>query len=746
MSRVAVVMGSVLGVVLLLAAAIVGDAAPARAEPVPGRVLVLSLPTLSWVDLHAGDTPHLDALVDQSAIAALSVRDVEPLTDAVDGYATVNAGTRARGVALSGQVMEPDEDFLGTPAADVLHRNTGRRVVDGLMAFAVDAMERRNGGLAYDAEVGALGEALDGAGVPRAVVANADGLGLLRAPIFSRTAGIALMDEEGLVPGGATSPALLEDTPSAPFGVQLSIHAVGVAFDAAWSGGGVVLVEGSDLERADRYRDHVAPQQEQPMRRAALRHTDDLVGDLLVHVDPERDAVLLISPYHPADQVRLTAAALRAPGIQPGLLQSASTRRPGLVTLVDVAPTILDLAGAEAPESMEGRRFERAGDGAATGKERAADLDEIDQAARYRDRMVAPVALAFVALQALLWFAAAFALSRGTRRARRLVSLAALAMLAYLPATYLAGLVPFHDVSTLAYWGFVIGVAAALAIGASLAGARETLDPLLLVLGGVFGLLVVDMLLGAPLQLNTVFGYSPTVGGRFAGMGNLAYGQFAGAALLLCGLLSRRLAGRSAATAVAFAVLLLAIVIDGMPIWGADVGGVLALVPAVGVTAAKLLDHRLKWRSVLLWGSAALAAVAMFAAIDLSRPVDSRTHLGRLVESIGDNGLGALETVVTRKLGANFGVITSSVWTAMVPIALGFVVYLLWRAPGQVRAIRDTIRECLGGLAVVGLLGFALNDSGIAVPGVMLGVVNASLVYLTVRALPAAGSSPEVPA
>ena len=77
----------------------------------------------------------------------------------------------------------------------------------------------------------------------------------------------------------------------------------------------------------------------------------------------------------------------------------------------------------------------------------------------------------------------------------------------------------------------------------------------------------------------------------------------------------------------------------------------------------------------------------------------------------------------------------------MVPIALGFIVYLLWRAPGHVRSIRDTIRESLPGLAVVGFLGFALNDSGIAVPGVMLGVVNASLVYLTVRTLPA-----EVPA
>ncbi len=99
------------------------------------------------------------------------------------------------------------------------------------------------------------------------------------------------------------------------------------------------------------------------------------------------------------------------------------------------------------------------------------------------------------------------------------------------------------------------------------------------------------------------------------------------------------------------------------------------------------------------------------------------------------------ESVIVRKLDANFSVIGSSIWTAMVPVALGFVVYLLWRAPGHVQAIRDTIRESLPGLAVVGFLGFALNDSGIAVPGVMLGVVNASLVYLAMQIGPRRGGA-----
>jgi hypothetical protein len=508
----------------------------------------------------------------------------------------------------------------------------------------------------------------------------------------------------------------------------------------------VVLVEGSDLERADRYKGTVTADQAQHLVTDALRHTDALVGALLRDVDPARDPVLVVAPYHSSGRAQLTVASLRAPGVAPGLLESASTRRSGFVTLVDIAPTILDLVGVPAPSSMEGRPFERSGRGAATGQERAEDLSQTDQAARYRDHMVAPVAVTFVVLQAVLWLAVAFALQRGGARARRLVSLAALGMLAYLPATYLAGLVAFDHQSSVAYWGFVIAVALAMAVAASVAGVRESLDPLLLVLAVVFGLLVVDMVIGAPLQLNTVFGYSPTVGGRFAGMGNLAYGQFAGAAFLLCGLLARRLSAHRAAAVVALSVLVLAIVIDGMPIWGADVGGVLAFVPAAGVTAATLLGRRLRLRLVALWSGAAVALVGVFAAIDLARPADRRTHLGRLVESVGDKGIGALETVVTRKLGANLTVITSSVWTAMVPIAFGAIAYLLWRAPGHVRAIRDTIRESLGGLAVVGVLGFALNDSGIAVPGVMLGVINASLVYLAVRALPdeAAGAVSEV--
>ena len=64
--------------------ACLGAGAPQRGVgrgPAAGRVLVLSLPALSWDELYQGDTPALDALLDESAVAAMSVRDVRPPHD-----------------------------------------------------------------------------------------------------------------------------------------------------------------------------------------------------------------------------------------------------------------------------------------------------------------------------------------------------------------------------------------------------------------------------------------------------------------------------------------------------------------------------------------------------------------------------------------------------------------------------------------------------------------------------------------
>ncbi|MDQ3146716.1 MAG: hypothetical protein M3R01_07225, partial [Actinomycetota bacterium] len=74
------------GVVVVAGAALASPSAAAPSRPPVDRVLVISLPAVSWADLQGVPLPHLRPLLDQSAVASLSVRAVRRATTAGDGY------------------------------------------------------------------------------------------------------------------------------------------------------------------------------------------------------------------------------------------------------------------------------------------------------------------------------------------------------------------------------------------------------------------------------------------------------------------------------------------------------------------------------------------------------------------------------------------------------------------------------------------------------------------------------------
>jgi peptidoglycan/LPS O-acetylase OafA/YrhL len=110
----------------------------------------------------------------------------------------------------------------------------------------------------------------------------------------------------------------------------------------------------------------------------------------------------------------------------------------------------------------------------------------------------------------------------------------------------------------------------------------------------------------------------------------------------------------------------------------------------------------------------------------MQRPAGARTHLGRLVEQVRGEGPSALTSVVQRKLEMNLASVASSIWRFLVPIALAFLAYLAFAGA---RPLRDLVRRipplasALAGFAVLLVLGYALNDTGIMVPALMLGML-----------------------
>src|SRR5664280_2495671 len=177
----------------------------------------------------------------------------------------------------------------------------------------------------------------------------------------------------------------------------------------------------------------------------------------------------------------------------------------------------------------------------------------------------------------------------GTRLARKVPTGTAVAATAVPVGTFLANLVPWWraGLPALALVGSVVVATAALSAGALLGPwRRRLLGPPGAVATITAGVIALDLVTGARLQISSLAGYSPLVAGRFAGIGNAAYGVFAPAVLLAgAAVAGTALAGRSRQVALAITAVLglVAIVVDGSPAWGSDVGGVLALMPGVAV-------------------------------------------------------------------------------------------------------------------------------------------------------------------
>ena len=117
--------------------------------------------------------------------------------------------------------------------------------------------------------------------------------------------------------------------------------------------------------------------------------------------------------------------------------------------------------------------------------------------------------------------------------------------LGFLDATYLAGPLNFgeHD-NVAAYWAFVVVVGALIGAVCLAIGRRYRSGPLVVGLALIVVLHVADLVTGAHLELNTVFGYSATIGIRVSGQGNLTFAQLTAAVILLAGLLVWRRPGR----------------------------------------------------------------------------------------------------------------------------------------------------------------------------------------------------------
>ncbi|MEZ0163419.1 hypothetical protein AB2L27_01420 [Kineococcus sp. LSe6-4] len=698
-------------------AVLLGTAVPAHAATgADGRapLVVVGFSGVRWTDVSERDTPALASMT-SGAVGTVAVRSVFTAACPADGWLGLSAGRRA--TDFDGTSAE----HVNAPCAPVPapvgtgDGPTGPATVPGFEEF-----RRIADAGTFGAVPGTLGSAL--------------------APVDSLAVGpgaaLALADTSGRVPDhvAATTPAEIG----------------GYVQDALENGTRVVVVDaGVVRDPGDLPRREPAPALPRAQQVAAVDARLAAVQRAVADSTGTGATTLLAASLADAGRTaHLQFAAATGPqpgsGDYEGFLGSRSTRQTAIVQTTDLTPTLLALAlGSDHGTAGLVGAPVTSTDADTSVADRVEKVRDLDAAAQAVQPLVGPFFTVWGIAQIVLYAAATLALrtawggTAGRRRVLAWLRGVAVAFGAVCAATFLANTIPWWRAgdSTGSHLLAVTGAVAlyvAIITALALLGPwrRHALGPLGFVGFVVAAVLAVDAATGSRLITSSLNGLQPVVAGRFYGLGNQQFALFATGALLFTVAVADwlvRSGRRRPAVVFVAAVGLVATYVDG--VLGSDFGGPPAILPAFGLLTLVVAGVRITWQRVVLILGATVLVLAAISVADWLRPTDDQTHLGRFVQTLVDGGAWQ---VIERKGAQNLRILFSN-WILSLVLALAAVFIAVVLARPRVLGVavlerayarHPVLKPGLACLLVLLVLGFAVNDSGAAVPavGAMLAV------------------------
>lgn len=394
-----------------------------------------------------------------------------------------------------------------------------------------------------------------------------------------------------------------------------------------------------------------------------------------------------------------------------GSFASSSTKRPGIVDLTDIAPTVqwMEHGAVPAGEAQPLRALDTA--------HAIENAKHTNDRIRFYDKHRPLFIVVYVVAQVAM-YAYAFFLRKREKPTPFLNHLAVLIAAVPLSAMLTQWLLSHRSPHGVA-WSASFAATTAIIVGMSGLASRSTTTPIRRVLAATIFVFVADIFTGAHLQLGGFFGSSPALGARYYGLGNVASALLLIATVLWCTLhiKSGEAIGPNAKRSAwwrALAVAVLVAFVIGTPGLGSDVGGLFTSVVIFSALFAALWKNNgLDWSRVTVIAVAGIILVVLAAIADAHRAAGSQTHLGRLAARVADDGPSPLWHTIAHKVDVNlFGY--GFPWSVLLlAMALAMLVELMrgrWAG-----TLPKNSCERIGAIAALigSAVAYGVNDSGI---------------------------------
>ena len=399
----------------------------------------------------------------------------------------------------------------------------------------------------------------------------------------------------------------------------------------------------------------------------------------------------------------------------PRTLASDTTRRTGVVTDLDVRPTIFEFLGQAVPSDLDGLPLRVVDDPPPF------ELHERYLAMR---RMTVPVQTAaalYVVVGGLFGIALIAMRRRVPQALARVGAWVGMSVPALAVALLAAGHLPTLSYATVV--PFVIGATAVGTLAFAPLARRDAMLPPAAIGVAVLLFFLVEAAVGWTAALTPFLGGSELDGGRFFGLPNVFVGLLIGASLYVAFRLS---------PVWGFALVVAVALFAGLPFAGANIGAAVSLFAAAGLWLSLRTRGRLGWREAGV--TAAIVVVGTGVILFAHRFLTSTpTHITRFEEATGWR-LGDVWRTFTHRLSTGWHLIEQNPFALVPVIGLPATLLAVLRPPPLVRqafhghpAWRDALLVALLG----GIVAYVANDTGPAAAGLAFGLGLGGLVYVS---------------
>ncbi|MBU4391259.1 MAG: hypothetical protein KJ907_14480 [Actinobacteria bacterium] len=738
-----------------------------------------------WAN-EIADLPNLRNLVSRGAVGLMNAKAWFGQYG-LGNYLIIGAGGRVKGAENAGLAFNGTER-IGAVEGDGLAASawfvdiTGIVPPDGsVVNVAIEHIKTASSGIESTSSAGRLGQSLKEAGVKTYVCGNSDyeqpfpgsntndtsgslaGETASREPgrVFQRQVSCIAMDESGMTLGDVSA------WDPSPVAYNSSVRAylaevVGAASDGL-ARSDFVVVDMGETSRVEQLADWLPKDRLEECRRAALKSCDEALGGLLTGVDLEKDLLVVCAPTPTEEMVErgelFTPLLVAGPGFAPGsLLYSPTTRRRGLVSNFDLAPTILASFNTGIPARIEGATMFAVG-GDEINDMRISSLKALKDKTLFYSSVRHYFLNVFVYLLIAVLVTATILLvvSPSWIAGHVFFWLSCLFCFLWAPVVFLViTITGIHTMAPAAL--FTIGLDLLLGCGTVLtvksSGGRRKAGvtgqdgiadhwkhvpaAIAVVLLSTIVAVGLDPLLGSPMISFSPFGSTLAGAGRYYGIGNVYSGIVVGAAIVLACLLPdvfpSRLNSPGKVAAAAAGILFTAIIIVGSSKMGANVGGLLAGLAGAFLTLYWPLKDNKRGKKLAYVGAVMTAFLVVIFLMELLLPGPA-SHAARLASRVEANGLYEFWSVAVRKLQLNWKLLWTSVWRLLFFSSIALGLAWSWKPP-VIKTITRKHRfmsAAFTGLIVTMIAGIAFNDTGIETAGAVsvYFLLPGMLIYLT---------------